>query len=125
MDEKEMLKADIERLKSAYDELQKTLNYLKDVDGLNEQYDELYSNEEYKTIKIILGKQKEDNYFTKDELDFIEDFDLSDKALPEIAKLVLKHRNNTKFLDAMLKILKGEEIEEYNNIFYKVKKVTV
>lgn len=42
MDEKDMLKEDIKRLKSAYDELQKTLNYLKDVDGLNEQYNDLY-----------------------------------------------------------------------------------
>lgn len=37
-----MLKVDIERLKNAYDKLQKALNQLKDVDGLNEQYNELY-----------------------------------------------------------------------------------
>lgn len=42
MDEKDMLKEDIERLKNAYDKLQKALNKLKDVDGLNEQYNELY-----------------------------------------------------------------------------------
>ena len=85
----------------------------------------IYSNEEFKIIDTILNKEEKNKIYTQEEWNFVKDLDFSDKALPETAKLVWKHRNNTKFLDAMLKILKDEEIEEYNNIFYKVKKVTV
>lgn len=42
MDEKEMLETDIESLKNAYNMIKEALNYLKDVDDLNEQYNELY-----------------------------------------------------------------------------------
>lgn len=37
-----MLETDIESLKSAYNRIKEALNYLKDVDELNEQYNELY-----------------------------------------------------------------------------------
>lgn len=43
MDEKEMLEVDIENLKDAYKRIQEALNDLKDVDGLDEQYNELHS----------------------------------------------------------------------------------
>ena len=85
----------------------------------------IYSNEEFKIIDTILDKEEKNKIYTQEEWNFVKDLDFSDKALPEIAKLVWKHKNNTKFLNAMLKILKDEEIEEYNNIFDKVQKVTV
>lgn len=80
----------------------------------------VYNNEEYKIMQYILGKSKDDNKYTEEEWNFVKDLDFSDKALPETAKLAWKHRNNTKFLNAMLKILKDEGIEDYNNIFDKV-----
>ena len=43
MDEKEMLEIDIENLKDAYERLQETLNDLKDVDGLDNEYEDLYT----------------------------------------------------------------------------------
>lgn len=43
MDEKEMLEIDIGDLKNAYKRIQEALNDLKDVDGLDEQYNELHS----------------------------------------------------------------------------------
>ncbi len=43
MDEKEMLEVDIEDLKDAYKRIQEALNDLKDVDGLDEQYELLHS----------------------------------------------------------------------------------
>lgn len=43
MDEKEMLEVDIGDLKNAYNRIQEALNDLKDVDGLDEQYNELHS----------------------------------------------------------------------------------
>lgn len=43
MDEKELLEVDIENLKDAYKRIQEALNDLKDVDGLDEQYNELHS----------------------------------------------------------------------------------
>ena len=42
MDEKKMLEVDIEDLKEAYKRIQEALNDLKDVDGLNEQYNDLH-----------------------------------------------------------------------------------
>lgn len=42
MDEKEMLEVDIENLKDAYNRIQEALNDLKDVDGLDEQYNQLH-----------------------------------------------------------------------------------
>lgn len=43
MDDKEMLEVDIENLKDAYKRIQEALNDLKDVDGLDDQYNELHS----------------------------------------------------------------------------------
>ena len=43
MDEKEMLEVDIGDLKNAYNRIQEALNDLKDVDGLDEQYNKLHS----------------------------------------------------------------------------------
>lgn len=43
MDEKEMLEIDIENLKDAYERLQETLNDLKDVEGLDNEYEDLYT----------------------------------------------------------------------------------
>lgn len=43
MDEKKLLEVDIENLKDAYKRIQEALNDLKDVDGLDEQYNELHS----------------------------------------------------------------------------------
>lgn len=80
----------------------------------------IYSTEEFKIIDTILDKEEKNKIYTQEEWNFVKDLDFSDKALPETAKLVWKHRNNTKFLNAMLKTLKDEGIEEYNNIFDKV-----
>lgn len=53
MDEKEMLEIDIEDLKHAYSKLQEVLNDLKDVDGLDEQYNELhYIAEDINDLRI-------------------------------------------------------------------------
>lgn len=43
MNEKEMLEIDIVDLRNAYKRIQEALNDLKDVDGLDEQYNELHS----------------------------------------------------------------------------------
>jgi len=43
MDEKEMLEIDIENMKDAYERLQEALNDLKDVDGLDNEYEDLYT----------------------------------------------------------------------------------
>ncbi len=85
----------------------------------------IYSNEEYKIIQDILGKDVNDHYYTDKELTFVNDFDFTDEALPKIAKLVWKNRNNPKKLKKMLEILNNNEIYEYNQIFTKVQKVGV
>lgn len=83
----------------------------------------MYSNEEFKIIDTILDKEEKNKIYTQEEWNFVKDLDFSDKALPGIAKLVWKHGNNPKAITLILKILKDEEIEEYNNIFDKVLKV--
>ncbi len=84
-----------------------------------------YSNEEYKIIQDILGKDVNEHYYTKEELEFVKDFDFTDKALPRIARMVWKNRNSPKKLKEMFEILKNNEICEYNQIFTKVQKVGV
>ena len=82
----------------------------------------IYNNEEYKIMQYILGKSKDDNSYTEEEWNFVKDLDFNDEALPEIAKLVWKNRNNPKAIALILKILKDEGIEEYNSIVDKVQK---
>lgn len=43
MSDKELLEIDIENKKNAYEKIQEALNDLKDVCGLDEEYEELYS----------------------------------------------------------------------------------
>lgn len=43
MSEKELLEIDIENKKNAYEKIQEALNDLKDVCGLDEEYEELYN----------------------------------------------------------------------------------
>ncbi len=58
MDEKEMLEVDIEDLKDAYKRIQEALNDLKDVDGLDEQYELLHSIAEDINDKRIENENK-------------------------------------------------------------------
>lgn len=58
MDEKEMLEVDIGDLKNAYNRIQEALNDLKDVDGLDEQYNELHSIAEDINDKRIENENK-------------------------------------------------------------------
>ena len=58
MNEKEMLEVDIENLKDAYNRIQEALNDLKDVDGLDEQYNELHSIAEDINDKRIENENK-------------------------------------------------------------------
>ena len=43
MSDKELLEIDIENKKNAYEKIQEALNDLKDVCGLDEEYEELYN----------------------------------------------------------------------------------
>ena len=58
MDEKEMLEVDIENLKDAYNRIQEVLNDLKDVDGLDEQYNQLHCIAEDINDKRIENENK-------------------------------------------------------------------
>lgn len=53
MDEKEILEIDIGDLRHAYDKMQEVLNDLKDVDGLDDEYEQLnYIAEEINDFRI-------------------------------------------------------------------------
>ena len=72
----------------------------------------IFSKEEMKIINYILGKDENDKYITEDELDFVKDFDFTDKCLPSIAKKVWDNRNNPKLLKLFIKIAKQEDENE-------------
>jgi len=58
MDKKEMLEADIENLKDAYNRIQEALNDLRDVEGLDEQYELLHNIAEEINDKRIENEVK-------------------------------------------------------------------
>lgn len=72
----------------------------------------IFSKEEMKIINYILGKDENDKYITEEELDFVKDFDFTDKCLPSIAKKVWDNRNNPKLLKLFIKIAKQEDENE-------------
>lgn len=65
----------------------------------------MYKKEELEKINYIFGKEKDNEYFTQEELDCIELFNLDDSKLFEFYKFIWANRNNTEFLDKWIKQL--------------------
>lgn len=72
----------------------------------------IFSKEEMKIIYYILGKDINNKWLSEEELDFVKDFDFTDKSLPNIAKQVWDNRNNPKLLTTFVKIAKQENENE-------------
>ena len=71
----------------------------------------IYKPEEMEVINHILGKDKENKWFNTEELEFVNKFDLYDKAVINLAKIIWKYRDNRKALDWIKKVFEAEEIE--------------
>lgn len=69
---------------------------------------QIFSNKEYETIEYILGKNKEDNYFTQEELEFVSKMDLLDPYMINVAKRIWENKDDTKELNKLLKMTNME-----------------
>ena len=58
----------------------------------------VYKPEEMEAINHILGKDKENKWFNTEELKFVNNFDLYDRAVINIAKVIWKYRLDAKKL---------------------------
>lgn len=58
-------------------------------------------------MNYILGKQKDNKVFTKDELELLSNIDLFDMNVVNICKMIWENRNNTEILENFLKELEG------------------
>lgn len=70
----------------------------------------LYKNEEIDSMQQILGKNQNDYYFSKQELEFVSKIDLFDPYMIKIAKEIWKAKNNPELLNLYLKILEKEGV---------------
>ena len=82
----------------------------------------IFSKDEMKIINYILNKDENDKYLTKEELDFVKDFDFTDRSLPSTAKQVWDNRNNPKLLKVFIKIAKQESDSEITKTIDKLVK---
>lgn len=76
----------------------------------------LYKQEEVNQMNIMFGKEIGNAMFTGEELTFANQFDLCDKHVVKIAKIIWKYRNNKKALEQMLNILNTGKVDDFDNI---------
>lgn len=76
----------------------------------------VYKNGEMDSMNDIFGKDYNNKVFTKEELEFGSKFDLFDREVIKVAKIIWKHRKDSKALKQMLSIFKRNGTEEFNSI---------
>lgn len=76
----------------------------------------LYKQEEVNKMNIMFDKEIGNSIFTREELTFANQFDLYDKHVVKIAKIIWKYRNNKKALEQMLNILNAGKVDDFDNI---------
>nr|DAN02506.1 MAG TPA: hypothetical protein [Caudoviricetes sp.] len=88
---------------------------LKDSKRTNEII-RLYKQEEVNKMNIMFDKEIGNSIFTREELTFANQFDLSDEHIEEVARLIWKYRNNKRVLKLMQNIVQTEGVNDYDNI---------
>lgn len=63
----------------------------------------LYKEKEIENMNYIFGKEKDNNYFTRLELEIASQLDLYDKKITEISKFIWDNKNNENKLKRILK----------------------
>ena len=76
----------------------------------------LYKQEEVNKMNIMFDKEIGNSIFTREELTFANQFDLYDKHVVKIAKIIWEYRNNKKALEQMLNILNAGKVDDFDNI---------
>ena len=71
-----------------------------------ERFKELYRQEEMESMNYILGKPKNNNMFTKFELEACSKIDLFNRKTVEICKIIYDNRNNPEKIEKIFKYFK-------------------
>ena len=79
----------------------------------------IFSKEEMKIIYYILDKDIDDKYLTGEELNFVKDFDFSDKNLLDTAKTIWKYKDNPKMVNLFIKMIRDKGNTKNEQILYK------
>ncbi len=66
----------------------------------------IYKQEEIKSMNYILGKDENNSYFSKEELEFLGRIDLFNRTVIKWCKLIWDNRDNEENLNEILKALK-------------------
>lgn len=72
----------------------------------------MYKNEEINSMNEIFGKDDNNKYFTKEELEFANKMDLFDSNMIKVAKMIWKQKDNSQMLKIFLNIAKHEQAED-------------
>ena len=72
------------------------------------QFMRLYKEEELESMNYILGKSKDNKYFTQFELEAMSKIDLFNRKVVEICKLIWDNRDDEEKVKEIGKILKME-----------------
>lgn len=70
-----------------------------------ENFIRLYKSEKTNSLNYILGYPKQNNCFTKSELQIFSKLNLSNKSVVEWCKLIWVNRENNEYLDEIMNAL--------------------
>lgn len=76
----------------------------------------LYKQEEINQMNLMFNKEIGNEIFTKEELEYANQFDLFDEHVGKVAGIIWKYKNNKKALKQIQDILEEKEINDFDNI---------
>lgn len=72
----------------------------------------IYKQEEMDSMNYILGKDKNNKIFTKEELELMNKIDLFDRKVVNICKVIWDNKDNTEKLEKFMKTLEESRCSE-------------
>lgn len=76
----------------------------------------IYTKEEIKQMNLIFNKENGNAFFTEEELEYANKFDLKDIHISKIARIIWKYRDNKTALKQIQSIMLESNINEFNNV---------
>lgn len=121
-----------EKIKKIYQKYDVNINedYMQEIMNNPQRVDNLmrmYKEEEINAMNEIFDKDENNKVFTREELEFVKDIDLFDRASIKVTKEMWKTKDDTQVLKSYIKILENEgkqKGKELLNIFTKKEVVT-
>lgn len=108
MEKKEMIKQIYQKMKIEVDEDYMD-NIMKNKKRVN-AFMELYEKEKIESMNYILGKDWNNTYFTKFELEAMSRIDLFNRKVIELAKLIWQNKNSETKLREIQNYLNAKQI---------------